>query len=222
MGIQFVGMRPNNVDTVSLTNLLYGSESAPLKGDLVIAFGHDSATVNHAFSTNASGWTKLHEDYYNYSYDVNLGVFYKTMDDTPDTSIQLLPAGYLKTHAWVFRNARVNGYVKTSGSGNYPNPGIVTPTVPGSIILVIAGVASNISNPQIGAYPSGTTKKYGMAYYYDGWSAACTYENWISGSVDLGAWSGGSNEATGTWSCICVLLEPTDTVNSGMFFGSNF
>jgi hypothetical protein len=94
MAISYVGgatgVSVGNTDvSVSLTALTGGSDSAPVDGDLVI-FAYNIADADNADlvpACNTAGFTSVADLFGNGTQDANLGVFYKFMTATPDTTV---------------------------------------------------------------------------------------------------------------------------------------
>lgn len=219
---------------VSLTDLTGGLKSSPSEGDLVIVYYGVNSGSNP--SLYVVGYTTLTDLYYNDTEDANLGVFYKVMTSTPDTSIDVSPttppesgyssAGVVAIHVWagIDRVVPFDIVIATATGGNSVlcNPPAVTPVTSGAII--IAG--------GVGAYGSTSVKTFSssdLSNFITGGNSSGSYETaeaisvgvgskvWTSGSFDPAAFTFSSADSLyNSWAAATLVLLPEQT-NPGPF-----
>jgi len=135
------------VGDVALTSLTGGIGGGVQTGDLVIAtVAIGSGSTNYTMSLSTAGYTTLFDLYQSDTRSTNLGVFYKVMGETPDTSVATtMSIGategiYLDAH--VYRGVRTVTPIGASASAVnnntvLANPPAITTTVAGSKVFAI-------------------------------------------------------------------------------------
>lgn len=202
--------------TLSLTSLTGGIASSPAAGDVVIVAFASKAPENYNLTMATSGYTELADLYSNDTRDAALGVYAKVMGATPDTSASATnPYAFteygIAAHVWRNTNV-VSGIVTpiataTGVDSGVPNPPAVTPTVAGSVIIVVgAGTAIDTEQPIFSA-PSGITLFQGNPPYNIN-IAIGAYVGWTSGAYDCAAFGGGSTSIADSWCAASLVLQP--------------
>ena len=163
-----------------------------------------------------SGYTELADLYSSDTRDANLGVYAKVMGSTPDTSVSATNPEADREYAiaaHVWRNTDVTSGIVTpiaTATGKdtgRPNPPSVTPTVSGSVIIVVgAGTTYDDTYPDLTA-PSGitlfqTNPTYGISV------GIGAYVGWTSGAYDCAAFGGGSTALNDSWCAASIILKP--------------
>jgi hypothetical protein len=134
--------------SVTFTNLAGGIGGGVQTGDLVIAsIGIGTTGTNYALSMSTAGYTTLYDLFSSDSNPANLGVFYKVMGATPDTTAATVSlssssgdAAILEVH--VYRGVNTStplGAVNSATNSNtvLANPPGITTTVNGSKVITI-------------------------------------------------------------------------------------
>jgi hypothetical protein len=152
----FVGQRSvtyageTGQQTISLTGLTNGVASSPASGDLVIVSIANAAAADRraSMSVDTADYVQVSELFANSTRDANLGVYYKVMGATPDTSV-LASVGSGSADpkivtVQVFRGFSavtpldVTSTTMTALNTTKPDPAAITPTTSGALIVVAA------------------------------------------------------------------------------------
>jgi hypothetical protein len=134
--------------SVAFTSLAGGIGGGVQTGDLVIAsIGIGSSSTNYALSMSTAGYTTLYDLFSSDSNNANLGVFYKVMGATPDTSAATVSLGssnndaaILEVHVYRGVNTVTPLGATNSATGSntvLANPSGITTTVTGSKVIAI-------------------------------------------------------------------------------------
>jgi hypothetical protein len=238
MAISFVGsMTPvgaNNGGNVVLTftgasGLLdaAGAQATLAQNDVVVCAYASSGTADLAMAGafSGGGGTEVHEGYSDSTIDTNLGLYYKVMTATPDTTFTATgPTGSSNATiatAFAFRGVDatvldvtfVAGSHFASGNGvTNPNAPAITPSTAGAWILVagagsINGTGAAFTNP---GDLSATTNHFRSGNHAETNDCAIGVglkTNWASGAFDPAAWTGGATAAGSTWAAIVIALK---------------
>jgi len=153
MAIQYVGGNIGGASgstttgvTVSLTSLTGGISSTAVENDIVLAFVGIGSTSDINVSMATSGYTELADLYGNAGKDANLGVFYKIMGSTPDTTAESFRSGdsahaqALAVH--VFRGVDLTTPIDVTtttvtGTAARPTPPAITPITTGAVVVCV-------------------------------------------------------------------------------------
>lgn len=201
--------------TLSLTSLTGGIASSPAAGDVVIVAYGASYVSDANLSLVTSGYTELADLFGNDTNDTVLGVYAKDMGSTPDTSVRATNTedfAYWVLVAQVWRNTNVTSGVvtpietATGANTGRANPPSVTPTVPGSVVIV-AGIGSVDSMASAFTAPSGITLWQSNADA-DPCFAMGAYVGWTSGAYNCAAFGGGSTSSYDSWCAASIILKP--------------
>jgi hypothetical protein len=208
--ISYVGGRTQNVITtgaitVSLTGLTGGLSTAPITDDLVIVVRQWTSTQDKTFATSSGGWTKLVDIAVSAAQGTNLGVFYKIMGTTPDTSIVLngndSTAEATSIAVQVFRGVNtttpfdVTTTTVTQASTGIPNPPAITPTTANSIIVVAAGTGHTGGTDTFTAGYLSNFLTTGANTTLDS-TVGVGWLTWTSGAYDPAAWTFSQTDST--------------------------
>lgn len=202
--------------TLSLTSLTGGIASSPAAGDVVIVVYANKATADYNLGLATSGYTELADLYSPDTRKAALGVYAKTMGASPDTSVTATnPEGgsYHSLAAHVWRNTNVaSGIVTpiataTGLNSGVPDPPGVTPTVSGSVIVVIGAGSAVDASGSVFSAPSGIT------LFQSNQPSAINlamgaYVGWTSGAYDCAAFGGGSGSVLDSWAAASIVLQP--------------
>lgn len=213
-----------------------GSNSTPQAGDLVVVSITVSSTADRAVSVvTPTGYTSLTELYQNDTYDVNLGLSYKFMGSTPDTTFQLPSTGNaadaqsytVHVYRGVDTNNPLDVAAVTAGGINSRtvNPGAITPVTPGAWIHVVGAGAGATGGTYTAAYLSGFLTNT-QADTNDSIIGAGYYSGWTSGAYDPAAFgAGGTTTTNDSWAAYTIALRPASgdgSVGSNTANGSNY
>lgn len=135
---------------ISLTDLSGGAATAPAQNDIVIVAYAVGSTANRDLSV--TGYTELADLYTDDTDDTNLGVYYKIMTSTPDTSITISQtgnidfAGAVAIHVWrnIDTTNPMDVTISTATTANAAsaNPPSITTVTPNAVVLAI-GASGN-------------------------------------------------------------------------------
>ncbi len=223
-GIIYVGGRTQAVtasttdQTISLTSLSGGVASAPATGDLVIAYLGVGST---AFSARTiSGYTRTVSISADDTFDTYLGVYYKFMGATPDTSLVITGgtasasnAGAIAVEVW--RNVDsilpfdVTTTTATGINSVLCNPPAITPVTPGAIIVAGGAGAHNQSTATFSSSDLTAFLSSGGNSTNDV-TIGLGYKVWESGAFDPAAFTfSGSDSTNFSWAAATLALYPT-------------
>jgi hypothetical protein len=173
-------------------------------------------------STSSSGWTE-HADLTASSTRVtHLGVYSKVMTGTPDTDFVGVGPGGNPTGcaglAMAFRGVDTTtpldvAIVTATGTGSSrPNPGSITPSTAGALIVAIgAGAATTGAAYTLPGDLSSTTNHWRVGYITEAVQAMIGMgikTDWTSGAFDPGQWAGASDAAEQSWAAVTLALRP--------------
>lgn len=164
--------------TLSLAGTLTGGlASSPSAGDVVIAACLSPTTTDRALRvTGDDTWTdyvEVGELYADDARDTNLSVAWKRMGATPDTQVKSDSFASGGTYGQVF-GASVWRYLnavlpiaaafgqKIEANTQWPTPEAVTPTIAGSVGLIVSGSASTPGHVYQPAFSGWTTRLFGV------------------------------------------------------------
>lgn len=230
MAISYVGGqqggRAGATSTSAVTFALTGgTDSTPQAGDLVVISIAVGSTADRAVSVvTPSGYTSLTELYQNDTYDVNLGLSYKFMGSTPDTSFTLPSTGStadaqrytVHVYRGVDTSSPLDVAAVTAGGINARtvNPGAITPATSGAWIHVVGAGAGatggTYAASYLTAFLAGTTADTNDAFMGAGY-----YSGWTSGAYDPAAFTGGGTSTTSdSWAAYTLALRPAPNAYS--------
>lgn len=210
--------------TISFTSLVGGIGTKPIKGDFVVLSYVTGSTTNRDMSAYVAGSNfTVHQDLIavGATYDTNLGVYYKFMGDTPDTSITLIggtsstsDAGAVAVHVW--RNVDpvtpldATSTTATSTTSAAADPAAITPVTAGAYVLVI-GAGAHASGTQYFASPEDAVTAFftnGANDTNDATIGVGVYREWVSGSYNPLAFRFSSATTTGSSAAVTMALRP--------------
>lgn len=207
--------------TLTLTSLTGGIGSAPIEGDLVVVFvAYTTASTN--LNVTCTGYTEIADLYLADDADVNLGVFYKLMTATPDTSATV--GGVTSTAAQaitfgciVFRGVDqvtpldVTSTVATVASSTRPNPPSITPVTPGAIIVAVGANATGLSeaNSELSASELSGFVEYYSSDTEGGSNLGFGYCNWPGGAFNPAAFSTPATDIGDSAAAVTIAIRPT-------------
>ena len=223
---QYVGSRiedwPGSVSTnfLDLTGLTGGIGSAPIEGDLVIVFVAYATNSVDLNITCSGGFTEVADLYQADTNAANLGVFYKIMTATPDTSVdvggvtsdatQAVAAGSI-----VFRGVDqvtpldVASVTAVGASSYRADPPSITPVTPGAVI-VVAGCNAVSDTEANSIFTASQLNDFRVQFQDDTYDATLGYGryNWVSGAFNPSAFSTVATAATGSWCAVTMAIRP--------------
>jgi hypothetical protein len=208
--------------TVDLTTLTGGIRPSPEEGDLVViavSQGRDGSVNPGTTFTLSGGYDNAGYSYGNDDFDVMLGVFTKVMTDTPDTGVTITasPGSYpiaIVVHVWrgveptsIFDATPITA---SNGGNARPNPGPITPSAVGAVVLAIG--ANPLTNSETwpikstsSGYINSIIRVFGVG---GGTSIGICSKVWASGSEDPGAFNTVSTNSSFSWAAITLALKP--------------
>ena len=200
--------------TVSLTNLTGGSDAAPQAGDVVVV-GY-SIGSNVDIDVSVTGYVEVADLLSTDTFRENLGIYYKVMGGTPDTSLTLGATtnanfgGVCAIQVWrgvdTTNVLDVAAQTATGADSRRANPPSITPTTSGAVIVAIGG-----------------TTAYGVVF-----QTPSDLENWLTAlagtaynnPIGMGskAWTGGAfdpvefgvntDSTSSCWAAATIALRP--------------
>ncbi len=226
MAIQYVGGNTatkagstTGTSTISLTTLTGGLSSTAAIGDIVIAVFATGSAADRTLSITdgTTAYTLIDTELYSNgtTYDSNLRVAYKVLT-AADTTVTFGPtgnnadAGAMAVHVWrgVDNTTPLDvAAVPATGTGTgRPNAAAILPTTTGAEIIVVGGaaaatgavfVASTLSNFRTATSSDTNDAMVGIGSF-----------DWVSGSYDPAAWTGGTTNAADAWTAMTIALRP--------------
>ena len=235
MAIQYVGSQVGNrggeLTTQNNNYALTGGlgEPSPAAGDLVVialVTATDDRTPACDIVAPAT-WAHLGLlTVGTQPFDTCLDVSYKFMPASPNTSFQTPASGNSgDSQSWtvhVYRGVDPVtpldvAAVSASGTGTTRgNPPAITPVTPGAFVFVTAGGASGTASglTQAGGL-SGFRQTAYTADPNDSVLGAGHVPDWLSGTVDIGPYTSGSNVANDSWASYAIALRPAVSAAAG-------
>ena len=199
--IRYVGgatatARDSGSVTVTFTSLT-GGIGGVQTGDLVIAAVGAGVNADRTMAMSTTGYTTLFDLYANDSDDINLGVHYKVMGATPDTSASTGDSALgsfstlvLAVQVWrgVNTSTPIGVFNSTTGfNGGNPDPPAITTGTLGSAVIAVGAAAH--SNGNVSATQGGDLENFITA----GQNGAST-----DATVGVGSVISSPSRATGT------------------------
>ena len=229
MAIQYVGGNTatkagatSGNSTISLTALTGGISSSAAAGDIVIAVFATGSAADRTLSITdgTTAYTLIGTELYSNgtTYDTNLRVAYKVLTAADATvtfgpTLNAQDAGAMALHVWrgVDSTTPLDVAATTAtgtGSGR-PNPPAITPVTAGSEIIVAGGAAAGTGAVFVGTGLS----NFRTATSVDTNDAMVGIGSfdWVSGTYDPAAWTGGTANAADSWASITLALRPSVT-----------
>ena len=203
--------------TIALTGLSGGSETAPLEGDIVI-IGYSAGYNTNALSLSivSSGYTTIGPISGLDSYDTTLVGGYKIMGSTPDADVVVSgttdanAAGVVTIHVWRGVDAStpmdVAPVTDSDINGGRPTPPAITPITSGAVIVMMGGSAGGTTT---GVFTSGLSNflsRYEIDTYRTAGGVGSI--NWTSGTYTPTQWTGSSTNVAYAWAAITIALRP--------------
>lgn len=214
--------------TIDLTTLQTdtGGIGGAIQQDDVIFVGSGWATssTNVDVSLSSTGWTEIDDLFNGSTRAVNLGVYWKTMGATPDTSIVAFAsnaagngsAALALVYRYVdpsnpFDVTYVPGTHSATGTGSaLADSPPITPVSPGAYISSLIAATGDTTpaamNAPTGMTLSGRSGTGGTARGYRLGAARKT--DWVSGAFDPAAWSSSESAASDSWAAVVYALKP--------------
>jgi hypothetical protein len=155
------------------------------------------------------------------TFDTNLGVYYKAMGDTPDTSITLIggtsstaDAGAIAVHVWRYVDLTNPLDVTTTTAGSTSSaaadPPAITPVTPGAVIIPI-GAGAHAQGTQYFASPEDAVLTFftnGANDTNDATVGIGAYREWTTGAYNPLAFRFSSATTTGSSASATLALRP--------------
>lgn len=207
--------------TVTLGSLTGGLAVTPAAGDLVILVfaAAEALTGDHNMTVTTAGYTELADLYIEDTLGTNLGVFWKRMGSTPDTSVDVGGtggsdnAGAVAVHVW--RGAHsvtpidVTTTTATGVSSSLANPASITPTTFGSVILIAAGSGHADGTQTFTHGTFGNLATVGQNDVYDVTVGIASYQAWLTGAYDPAAFGySTTDDASNSWAAATIAIRP--------------
>lgn len=217
-GLQFVGLVTGSVTnsdatgSLNLTSLTGGIGTTAIAGDIVLVAVSVGSASDENVSMSTSGYTEIADLHAHSSLDVNLGGFWKVMGGSPDTSAvynALSGAGPASAIAYVYRGRNATTPIastttNTATNTGKPNPPAVTPTIPGSLVIVMVS-SSGSTTITPGGDETRESHLYALLTYRA--NTGMAEYPWTSGSFDPAQWNGNASTANSAAS-ISFVLQP--------------
>ncbi|MDZ4306606.1 hypothetical protein [Allopontixanthobacter sp.] len=223
--IPYVGGKTNPViasntlaETIDLTSGFSGGiDTAPSEDDLVLLFFSIFSTSDRNVSVTSSGWTEIADLYGNDARDSNLGIYYKFMGATPDTSVTLgtianenfSAVAALQVWRGVDQTTPLDVAIATAVGGNTgrPDPPSITPVTAGSVVSVVGAAAGD----SFAALTSSDLDNFIQLISVGGVALAIVAAGsmpWSGGAVDPALFGGGTEAVNASWTAASIALRP--------------
>jgi hypothetical protein len=218
-GIEYVGGKVTlhtGSAVISLTDLTGGLAASPSVGDLIIVSFGGGGAGDQALSVTTAGYIEVAEPYADDTVDANMSVNYKISDG--DTSVTLNNSGTesqpVVSGVEVWRGVDpvtpmdVAAVTATGINTGRPNPGAITPSTEGAIVVVV-GLGTNfgatlavfttteLSNFLSVAGAGSNNSVIGVGSF-----------EWTSGAFDPATFGGGSTGGNSSWVAVTMALRP--------------
>ena len=204
-------------NTVTLTGLTGGSDTAPQAGDIVIiGFGAGYNTGALALTIVSSGYTTIGPVSANDSYDTTLVAGHKIMSGTPDTDVvvsgtmDLAAAGVVTVHVWRGVSSAtpmdVTPVTKADINTGRPTPDPITPTTSGAVIVMMGASAGGATGAVFTSDLSNFISRYQSDTYRTAGGVGSA--NWTGGTYTPTQWGGNNSGASYGWCAVTLALRP--------------
>jgi hypothetical protein len=226
VAISYVGGRTFSFEgtttdqTISLTTLTGGSDTAPSAGDFVVVYyGTGSNSTARTISVGSS-YTNLTKLLGSDTYDTHLVVGYKFMGGTPDTNVTVSGTGNIADAGagviHVFRGVDettpldVTAVPANASNSVLCNPAAITPTTAGAWV-VAGGAGAHIAGAETYSSSNLTSfRSQGESDTYDVTVGAGLFTTWTSGAFDPAAFTFSDGNATSySWAAYTIALRPS-------------
>jgi len=221
--IQYVGgLVGNNASagadyTLDLTTLTGGIATAPAEGDLVIVSYGEMASSDYDMSVClvTTGYTMVADLFQSETYDASMGVAYKLMGSTPDTTLEISPnqsrGATAVVHVWrgVDQTLPIGVSASaTSANSSTPNPPSITPVHAESVIIA-TGQISSANTMTLDTPPAGYSNVLEVSkdITYASTSVIAS-KYWGSGAEDPGVFDMSANASTDSWGVVTLSINP--------------
>jgi hypothetical protein len=204
---------------ISLTSLTGGIGSAPIEGDMVIVtYGIGANVTNVDVAVTTSGYFEVADLQYNNGGgdSANLGVFYKFMTASPDTSVTVTTttnaswAGSISIQVWRGVNSTspmdVPATTATGTATGRPTPPPITPSTAGAKVVCCGAGACTTGADFTTSDLSNFITEYSLDTYAV--TSGMGSFNWTSGTFTPAQWGGNSNVGTDSWCAVTMALQP--------------
>jgi len=207
--------------SISLTGLTGGVDTAPSHGDIVVVCYCVGGGANDGIDVTIStaGYTEVADLQQNETFTTNLGVFWKFMGSTPDTTVVVgatgntSRAGAVSIHVWrgIDPNFPLDVVSTTAGGGNTPvaNPPSITPITAEAVVLCCAGAAHGQGTATFSHGSLTEVTSAGGSDTDDATSVIGCNEAWSSGAYDAAAYTfSGAIVDNASWIAVTMALRP--------------
>lgn len=191
-----------------------------LENDIVIVTVSNTGVVtsDRDIGISTSGYTEISELWGDDTYEANVGVFWKRMGGTPDTTVtgttNANSGNGLVILASVFRGVDtttaldVTSTTATGINSSTPNAPSITPVTDGSLVVLCAGCVDGLPTviAPIGFESHNVVDKYEFALQHTSAMHASMY--WDSGVVDPAEWEGIPTSTSAAWCATSLVLRP--------------
>jgi hypothetical protein len=196
-------------------NLTGGLSNTPATNDIVIVLvGSSTSNINTNYGTSSSGWTEEADLYANATTsDANLGLFYKVMGSTPDTSITITSSNniFIQSLTYVIRGVNITTPIDVTsttatatGNAN-PNPPSITPN---TFFAGVLGIGVGAGSGSVAAFTSSDLDNFVSAGSGFARLGIGIDYSWTGGAVDLAAFGGGQTNSAISWAAVSMALRP--------------
>lgn len=222
--IEYVGGRTQSWNgttgntVVALAGLTGGIGTQPAAGDLVIInYGTAGVGGNINVQCISAGWVEAVELYQVDSSETNMGVYWKIMGGTPDTSVTMGPTGggndpgAVVVHVWrgVDQTTPMDVTPTTATAPNSANanPPAITPVTTGAVVLAccIAGATTGVFTQ-----PGSELSNFRAIFKSDTNEVTVGIGSfaWTGGSFNPVAWVGPGSNIITSWCAATLALRP--------------
>jgi len=211
--------------TLALNSGLTGGSRGNVEAnDFVIAVysvgGFSDLTL--AITDGTTGYTLIGSELYaDDTRDINLRVAYKFMGGTPDTATTFGPTTSTNVSGavavYVFSGVDqttpidVAAVTATGINTGQPNPGSITPSTSGAVVVAVGGGTDTVDNTFTSSDLSSFATNGGEGASTRKGTLGIGYIAWTSGAVDPAAFGGGSTATTESWGAVTCALRPASS-----------
>jgi hypothetical protein len=204
--------------SISLTDLTGGTDTAPSAGDVVVVYYGVGGSSNNQTMTVNSGFTQLAQIVANDTCDAYLRVAYKVMGGTPDTSVEVSQttsanwpgAGVILVFRGVDTTTPLDVAHTTASALNtaLADPPSVTPSTSGAWV-VSGGIGAH--NNGLHTFSSSDLTGFLSVGFDDSVdvTVGVGYHQWTSGAFNPAAFTfSGTDSTINSWAALTLALRP--------------
>jgi hypothetical protein len=213
--VRFVGYVATDSGSLDLTSLTGGIDTAAREDDLVIVVTGGSDNTNEDQTCDTPGFVELADLRADATLDAQMGVFWKKMTSTPDTSVSADANSNWNTYvALVFRGQDLSTPFDATlttatgtGSAAADAPSITTVTNEACVVAIGVGTVRDDAVTAPSGYTDAVAKQHNNASATVSiWAARKTVA--VAGAENPAAWSDVTAAGSGSWCAVTLAIRP--------------